>query len=131
MRFRLVLALTTGLASTAPAVFGQDATKSTKFTKATPELIVAGKVVFLKHCSRCHGVDGGGNGPDEGKLPIAPTNFQKVKLKYGDSLDALVMTVTKGRSELVMPSFEKALSDEQTWAVAHFVKSMLPAKYDN
>jgi mono/diheme cytochrome c family protein len=107
-----------------------DPSKTQEFLKATPELLDMGKVVFAVHCVRCHGPEGRGDGVEETKLPVAPTNFRKVRMKYGDALESVVQTVAKGRSELVMPSFQGALSTKEIWAAAHFVKSLMPAKYD-
>ncbi len=84
--------------------------------------------VFLANCSRCHGNDGKGNGPEANDLPIAPTNLKEWDLKFGSSLPDLVYTVSYGRSDNEMPRFRTTLSKDQIWLVARLVESWIAAK---
>ncbi len=45
-------------------------------------LLAAGRRVFDTHCVRCHGDDGGGNGPDAAKRDPRPANFHEMRPSY-------------------------------------------------
>lgn len=87
-----------------------------------------GKSVFLANCSRCHGIEGRGDGPESPRLPIAPTNFHQWPIKFGTSLADIVFTISYGRSEGDMPPFKKTLKEEDIWLVAHYIKPWIDLK---
>lgn len=45
-------------------------------------LLEAGRRVFDTHCARCHGEDGGGNGPDAAKRDPRPADFHEMRPSY-------------------------------------------------
>ncbi|NRA64849.1 MAG: cytochrome c [Pseudobacteriovorax sp.] len=77
--------------------------------------------IYQANCSRCHGVDGKGEGPMANDLAIAPTNLREWEYKFGFSLHEIVYTLTYGQSEGEMPSFRKTLSERELWLVAKMV----------
>ncbi|SMF49688.1 c-type cytochrome [Pseudobacteriovorax antillogorgiicola] len=82
-----------------------------------------GKAIYMAQCSRCHGVEGRGDGPEERQLSIAPTNLREWELKFGSSIEDLVYTINYGRSEGEMPAFRDQLSEEDIWTVAYYVEA--------
>ena len=101
-----------------------------KYGKVTKQGLKSAEKQYQSHCAQCHGKTGLGDGPEEIKLPITPTNFRKVKLKFGDDLPHLVETITHGRSDEVMPPYLKVMKTKDIWNMAHLIKSWLPKKYD-
>jgi len=83
-----------------------------------------GHAVYEKFCSKCHGVDGGGNGKDAAKYKPAPTNF-----RIAGAARAYMVDMTKkggkalGRSE-DMPEWGTDLTEEQIQDVVNYVMSV-------
>lgn len=70
---------------------------------------------FAQNCAACHGADGKGN-----KLLGAPNLTDKDSL-YGDSLESLVQTITKGRHG-IMPAWKNRLSESDIRLITAWIK---------
>jgi len=83
-----------------------------------------GQTVYGKFCSKCHGVDGSGNGKDAAKYKPAPTNF-----RIAGAARAYMVDMTKkggkamSRSE-DMPEWGTDLTEEQIQDVVNYVMSV-------
>ena len=96
------------------------------------ELIAKGKEIFLKaKCWECHGKQGRGNGQkafdrkDDWGFPIRIRNVTLPwKIKGGSNVEDIYMRFSTGINGTPMPSFAKALSNEDRWALANFIKSL-------
>lgn len=84
--------------------------------------------LFGAHCARCHGVEARGDGPDGDELGVIPTNLREWQLKYGESMEELVYTIKYGQNDGQMPGFDKKLSDDEIWSLAHLVQDWLSAR---
>ncbi|MBI2930016.1 MAG: c-type cytochrome [Planctomycetes bacterium] len=98
---------------------------------ATPELMRKGAEVYrTQGCAKCHGDSGVGDGPsaptlvDDWGYPIPPANFTRGLYKGGGSPSDIYMRFTTGLNGTPMPSFETALTEEERWALVHYVKSL-------
>ena len=80
--------------------------------------------LFLKNCAQCHGESGDGHGTT--KLDRDPRNFQAGGFSYGNTPEAIARTITYGIPGSPMPSFEKALKDEQRKLLAEYVLLLGP-----
>lgn len=80
--------------------------------------------LFLKNCAQCHGENGDGHGPT--KLDRDPRNFQAGGFSYGNTPEAIARTITYGIPGSPMPSFEKALQEEQRKLLAEYVLLLGP-----
>jgi len=97
------------------------------------EKIAEGKEVFHKaKCFQCHGERGLGNGEsaegmtDNWKFPILPRDLTKGwKYKHGKSVKDIFTTITTGFNGSPMPSFASALSKDERWTLAWYVKSLI------
>jgi len=76
-----------------------------------------GKRVYDSNCAQCHGVDGGGDGPAAGALPMAPTNFRRQRL-WGD---AAMRVLQSGIDGTPMAAWGTRLSVEEMSAVSEFI----------
>jgi mono/diheme cytochrome c family protein len=91
---------------------------------ADPASVTRGQTVYGKFCSKCHGVDGSGNGKDAAKYKPAPTNF-----RIAGAARAYMVEMTKkggkamGRSE-DMPEWSADLTAEQIQDVVNYIMSV-------
>ncbi|MBT3553321.1 MAG: c-type cytochrome [Rhodospirillaceae bacterium] len=96
------------------------------------ETVAKGKAVFERaKCWECHGRSGRGDGQksfdrkDDWGFPIRIRNLTHPwKIKAGDRVEDIFMRFSTGISGTPMPSFVKALNDEDRWALANFIKSL-------
>ncbi|MGK7344581.1 MAG: c-type cytochrome [Candidatus Nitrospinota bacterium M3_3B_026] len=127
----LVAALVIVSASAATAAIKPTKPKPPK----TPELVEKGHVIYVKRCSFCHGIDGGGDGPVAEFLNPRPRNFQTNVFKFRSTgsgalpLDEdLFETISKGINGTAMQSFDDetmktGLTEEERWAVIYYIQT--------
>lgn len=96
----------------------------------SPELIARGREVYEKaECFTCHGTEGRGDGPsapglkDSWGYSSQPTDLTR-PLKRGSNPEAVYQTLVTGLDGTPMPSYQDALSEEELWALAHYVASL-------
>ena len=103
------------------------------------ETIARGKEVFEKaKCWECHGKQGRGNGQksfdrtDDWGFPIRIRNVTHPwKIKAGIEVEDIYMRFSTGINGTPMPSFVKALTEEERWYLANFIKSLQHQLTDN
>jgi len=76
--------------------------------------------LFNRYCIRCHGVDGRG----VWDIPGIP-NFTNVRFQSSRSDDQLARAIMQGRGA-VMPPFRGVLTLEESWALARYVRGLIP-----
>lgn len=95
-------------------------------------LVAKGKEVF-EHakCWECHGKQGRGDGQksfdrtDDWGFPIRIRNVTHPwKIKGGAEAEDIYMRFSTGINGTPMPSFVDALTEEERWALANFIKSL-------
>ena len=80
-----------------------------------------GKQLYAKHCESCHGESGHGDGPAAKALEREPGNLADPQLiKKSDYV--LFSQITKGKKP--MPSYDKKLTEQERWAIVHYVRSL-------
>ncbi|MFQ5783389.1 MAG: ethylbenzene dehydrogenase-related protein [Alphaproteobacteria bacterium] len=97
-----------------------------------PDVVAKGKEVFLKaKCWECHGKLGRGDGQksfdrkDDWGFPIRIRNVTLPwKLKGGTEVKDIYMRFSTGINGTPMPSFARALDQEERWYLANFIKSL-------
>ena len=80
-----------------------------------PEVIGAGKAVFMQNCKPCHGEHAEGN--------VGP-NLTDDYWLHGSKINDLFKTIKYGVAGKGMPTWEKQLSPKQIADVANYVKSL-------
>jgi mono/diheme cytochrome c family protein len=88
--------------------------------RAPEEEKQAASALFNRYCIRCHGVDGRG----VWDIPGIP-NFAHVRFQASRSEDQLARAIMQGRGA-VMPPFRGALTLEEAWALARYVRTFVP-----
>lgn len=79
--------------------------------------IAEGKQLFTQmNCGGCHSHGGGGMGP-----PLTKSQNEWI---YGSSIENVVSTLREGRPK-GMPSWRGKLPDDQIWAIAAYVHSLV------
>lgn len=82
-----------------------------------------GERVFRRHCARCHGDEGKGDGPDSVGLNPQPAAFTSGQLKRGDSSSAIRGVILNGFPP-VMPA-QRTLNEEELKAVIAHVRGLV------
>jgi len=87
---------------------------------ASPESAAAGKRVYTRMCSRCHGPEGKGDGTaSSGTVP----DLTDASWDYGGS-DGEVFGVIHDGVSADMDGYAARLSDTDIWNVVNFVRSV-------
>lgn len=99
--------------------------------KETTELAQKGRTLFVElGCADCHGDAGKGDGKrsadleDDAGEPISPRDLTMGRFRRGAEMTDLYLTLKTGFDGTPMAAFE-AYSDEQLWALAAFVRSLV------
>ncbi len=88
-----------------------------QFPDAAPS-IRAGETLYAEQCAECHGVLGGGDGPQAEFLDPAPANLADFTALSSTTPLDFYRFIAVGVAGTAMPSFEDVLTDEQRWALA-------------
>ena len=103
------------------------------------EIVSKGKAVF-EHakCWECHGKSGRGDGQksfdrtDDWGFPIRIRNVTHPwKIKAGSEVEDIYMRFSTGILGTPMPSFVDALSEEDRWYLANYIKSLQHARTEH
>jgi mono/diheme cytochrome c family protein len=90
---------------------------------ATPEVLARGKEAFARYCVGCHGPRGAGDGPAASSLKPPPKDLSTVS-GGAPAVFAVLETGVKGTA---MIDFQH-LSEDDRWAIAHYVNSLRSQK---
>ena len=89
---------------------------------ANEENLRVGQEIYEKQCAFCHGLDGAG--PFESKVQFYPP-VPSLSKPDEDLTDAqMYFIIRSGIRYTAMPSFEKALSEEDTWKVVLWLRRL-------
>ncbi len=90
--------------------------------KSDAESIKAGKALWTKHCSSCHGKTGLGDGTKAAQLDTEVGDLTTADAQK-QSDGALFYKSLEGRDD--MPSFKKKIPDEEEiWQLVNFIRSL-------
>ena len=90
--------------------------------------IAAGKDLYAKHCSECHGDSGKGDGPTADEYTPKPPDLTDADWKHGSTDGEIFVLIRDGSKNTAMKAYGKKLSTHQLWDVVNFVRSIGPAK---
>ncbi len=135
-RFRFFLLL--GIAGLSAAIAAQLGDLTNAHEKREPRSWAAGRLVgadadplalgkqlYAKHCESCHGESGKGDGPAAQGLEKEPGNLADPQ-NARKSDQALFGQISKGKKP--MPSFESKLTEQERWALVHYIRTLAKSK---
>ncbi len=85
-------------------------------------------------CETCHGPEGRGDGAaaadlrDTSGREARPTDFTRGVFRSGETDEDIFRTVRTGLNGTAMPSYQDSVSEEQTWSLVDYLRSLRPAK---
>jgi mono/diheme cytochrome c family protein len=91
------------------------------YAQEYPADTTRGKAVYERHCQKCHGVGGWGDGPDGQTLKVAPANFHRV-MSFLKSDEELLRTIEHGVVFSPMHSWRGQLTDGEMQDVVSYVR---------
>ena len=95
-------------------------------TEFAVSAIAHGARLYQTHCMGCHGVDGRGNGPDAGTLPIRPADLTAGHLgahSDGELFWFLSHGIDNPEGGLAMPGFAGTLSSDARWHLIDYLRA--------
>jgi mono/diheme cytochrome c family protein len=95
---------------------------------STDASVAAGKTLFAKHCSECHGDEGKGDGMMGDELDPKPADLTDADWKHGSSDGEIFTVVRNGVKGTGMKTFSKKMTTHQIWDVVNYLRSIGPAK---
>lgn len=97
--------------------------------KATPESIAAGKAVYMKNCTFCHGQAGEGDGAvAKSTKGTKPSNLVDAKWDHGSSDGEIFINIKEGIGpKFEMKATKAKITDPEIWNVVNFIRSLVPA----
>jgi mono/diheme cytochrome c family protein len=96
---------------------------------ASPEALARGKALYQRHCLKCHGEKGRGDGSAAryGAEPASDLTAAELPLNEGEVFWK-ISTGRKSGPEVLMPAFSKDIpKEEDRWMVVHFVRALVEA----
>ncbi len=101
----------------------------------SPELSARGRALYERvRCATCHGDEGDGDGPaapalvDGSGRPARLRAFADGGFRRGTRIEDIYLTLQTGLDGSPMPSFASALTPDETWALAAFVRTLVRSR---
>jgi len=90
--------------------------------ESSERVLTAGKNIYTQLCAVCHGNKGAGDGITAAALQPKPANF--LTSAFQEQTDgAIFYKISEGRPP--MPGFKTQLNEQQTWAIVHYLRSLV------
>jgi mono/diheme cytochrome c family protein len=86
-----------------------------------PADVNRGRGVYERHCQRCHGAGGWGDGPDAASLTVRPTNFHLFR-SYLKSDEELRRTIEFGVVFSPMHAWQGELTENEVHDVLAYIR---------
>jgi mono/diheme cytochrome c family protein len=83
-----------------------------------------GGLLYLQHCSPCHGDKGAGGGSMATQLPKQPPDFSDPATLRVLTPQLIFNKITQGNTQALMPPFAGTLTDAQRWSLVSFLYTL-------
>ena len=87
---------------------------------APPNIVEAGRKVYDRVCTNCHGDSGNGTGPTGEFLPVKPRDFTNCKFQRKRADGELFYVIKFG--SWPMPPMNGLITDEEAWEVIAYIR---------
>ncbi|WP_406693607.1 redoxin domain-containing protein [Singulisphaera sp. Ch08] len=87
-------------------------------------LFKKGRLTYQVHCTRCHGPEGRGDGPDAAVLRPPPRDFAARPWTHGETTEAIRTVILQGIPGTAMTGWSHLLSSQELDAVVDYVRSL-------
>lgn len=99
----------------------EEARKRENPLEKSDRVLNAGKQIFAQLCAVCHGKAGQGDGVTASALQPKPADLTSEAVQ-AQTDGTIFWKIREGRPP--MPAFKSQLSEQQTWAVVHYIRSL-------
>jgi len=89
-----------------------------------PKAIDTGKTLFKKHCERCHGPGGKGDGPDADPDVQEDMDLTVARRAARNPDGVVFYKAWNGRSKPKMPAVKDDLTKEELWQIVCYVQTL-------
>jgi mono/diheme cytochrome c family protein len=103
----------------------EEAQKLENPLEQSERVLNAGKQIYAQLCTVCHGKAGEGDGVTASALNPKPADLTSEAVQEQTD-GAIYWKMQEGRPP--MPGFKSQLSEQQAWAVVHYIRSLHPNK---
>jgi mono/diheme cytochrome c family protein len=86
--------------------------------------LAAGKELFKKHCERCHGPGGLGDGPDADPDAMMDMDLTVARRAARNPDGIVFYKVWNGRKKPKMPSFKDEITKDQAWQIVTYAQTL-------
>jgi mono/diheme cytochrome c family protein len=86
--------------------------------------IESGKTLFKKHCERCHGPGGKGDGPDADPDNQADMDLTVARRADRNPDGVVFYKAWNGRAKPKMPAVKDDMTKEQLWQIVSYVQTL-------
>jgi mono/diheme cytochrome c family protein len=117
----LLLFLTVSAAAQMKKGGNPEAAKLKNPVAHTADSVAAGRRVYQRMCSRCHGPAGKGDGSSTSTTP--PSDLTDQTWEYG-STDGELFTVIHDGVSIDMDGYAQRISDTDIWNVVNYLRSL-------
>lgn len=89
-----------------------------------PKAVEAGKVLFTKHCERCHGPGGKGDGKDADPDVQQDMDLTVARRAARNPDGVVFYKAWNGRAKPKMPAVKDDMTREQLWQIVSYVQTL-------
>ncbi len=102
--------------------------KMTNPVPSTADAVKEAPSVYENKCSKCHGEKGDGKGSATKGLDVKPRNYRDkaVMVKIPDGQLFWIIANGSDPEATEMGPYKKKLSEEQMWALVHYIRAFMP-----
>lgn len=90
----------------------------------TVDSISRGTQLYTNNCAACHGANARGGGPLAGSTEVPPPALTGKGSGVGGHTDGELFRIIRNGSSRGMPAWAGKLSDNETWDVVNFLRSL-------